>query len=291
MPGGFVVDDAQIRAVGRVVAVDAVDAAAKGDLPPVAQKQHDGRHAAFIAEGHLRAVEGKAPRRQLPRDGHRRPTDGAARRLEAGQAALAVAHGAGEHLVHERLHSLVRQARYGLVGQVGVGRLAPGQPREAIERRVVEGARFDGVDLPFPEHLRTQAIGDEMLERAIRELLQTAHGEGFVPEEGTGRGGRDGLCLPVKAQRAQQPHGGGCGVGRGEELLHALAPAGRERGRAVGMGAQQHPQRTQRLRRGQGQVLLRDGRARKPRHQTVAQLPQKRQRPQGRAVWRGLGTA
>ena len=139
---------------------------------------------------------------------------------------------------------------------------------------MVEGACFNGVHLPFPQHLGAQAVGDEMLERAIRKLLQPAYGQGLIAIKGTGRAGRKGLGLSVEAQRAQKPHGGGCGIRGREQLVHALAPAGRQGNRAVGMGAQQHAQRSQRLRGGQGQVILRDRRTGEPRHQPVTQLSQ-----------------
>ncbi len=44
---------------------------------------------------------------------------------------------------------------------------------------------------------------NKVLERTVRKLFQTAHGQRFVAKQRARLGGRDGLRLRVKAQGAQ----------------------------------------------------------------------------------------
>ena len=288
---GLVVDHAQVDAFGRIIAVDAVNAAPEGNLSPVGQRQYNGRQAAFVAEAGLGAPQREAAGGQVLRECGGGAADGAAGLLEPGKAALAVAHRALHQLVNQRRDGLVGHGFHPFLCNVGKGLFLEGQTGEVVESGVVEGAGFDGINLPFLQNVRPEAIGDEVAEGAVGILLQTAHAEHAVAVQAARLLRWNGLGGRIVMNAAQKPHGVRCG-GRGAlQLFQPFLPAVGHVLQAVLMGAQLQPQLPQRLRGAQGKRIGQKMRNAVFGKEALGNGGQQRQRPQRLAVGRGAGIA
>ena len=195
----------------------------------------------------------------MPGDDLRGAADRVFGLIVPGAAAVAVPHGPVHQLVVQRRNGFLRHLPHPFRRDRRVALLPPGQPGKPVQRRVIKIARFDGVYLPFPKHLRPKPIVQEMLEGASRKLLQPADGQRFPAVQRPGRLRGDGLRAAVVTQGAQQPQRGRRGLLAPQQLPQLFRHVRGQLAAAISvqMGPQLHAQLRQRLHRRLRQTFLR----------------------------------